>query len=152
MNIIAICDKDTAIGLRLAGILDVRIPESNEHSPIQLWNQIEEESTNIGLILITEKIAETIGKQLTEFRIHHLLPIIVEIPDKHGRKIDHVDYVSHLIKKAVGMEIKIVTLQIVKTCLRLGLAPYRLCGSKSNNQKYRQDENTSLFLHFFLHV
>jgi hypothetical protein len=30
----------------------------------------------------------------------------VEIPDKQGRKSDHIDYISYLIKKAVGMEIK----------------------------------------------
>ena len=106
MNIIALCDKDTAIGLRLAGILDVRIPENNQQSTIQLWNQIEDEHTEIGLIIITEEIAETIGKQLKQFRLRNLLPIIIEVPDKKGRKLGHIDYVSQLIKKAVGMELK----------------------------------------------
>jgi V/A-type H+-transporting ATPase subunit F len=106
MNIVALCDKDTAMGLRLAGILDVRIPDNNHQSAIHLWNQIEEEHTDIGLIIITEEIAETIGKQLSQFRLRNLLPIIVEIPDKNGRKKDHLDYVSQLIKKAVGMELK----------------------------------------------
>ena len=105
MNIIALCDKDTAIGLRLAGIHEILILDENQASAIQLWNKIEDEHTEIGLVIITEKIAEIIGKQLEQFRLRNLLPIIIEIPDKNGRKKDHVDYVSQLIKKAVGMEI-----------------------------------------------
>ena len=105
MKIIAICDADTAIGLRFAGIPDVRVP-NEKSSTIQLWNQIEDEHTDIGLIILSEAISEQIGKQLNEFRLRNLLPVIVEIPDKKGRKKDHVDYVSQLIKKAVGMEIK----------------------------------------------
>jgi len=30
MNIIALCDKDTAIGLRLAGIHEILIPDEKE--------------------------------------------------------------------------------------------------------------------------
>ena len=58
------------------------------------------------MIIITEYIADLLGKQLEQFRMRSLLPIIIEIPDKTGRKTDHVDYVSQLIKKAVGMELK----------------------------------------------
>jgi V/A-type H+-transporting ATPase subunit F len=60
---------------------------------------------DIGIIFITEEIAETLDKYLKEFRIRNNLPIIVEIPDKKGRRKDHVDFVSHLIKKAVGIEV-----------------------------------------------
>ena len=54
----------------------------------------------------TEKIAEDLGKYLKEYRIRNNIPIIVEIPDKKGRISEHVDFVSHLIKKAVGIEVK----------------------------------------------
>lgn len=101
MKIIGFCDKDTAIGLRIAGIHDVYIPQDNE---ISLWNQIEEKE-DVGVILITETIAEKIGKRLEEYRLRHILPVIVEIPDKKGRRKEHIDYVSYLIKKAVGVEI-----------------------------------------------
>jgi len=107
LNIIALCDTHTAIGLRLAGLSDVRIPEPLEiNEAIKIWNQIEDTATDVGLIIITEHIAELLGIQLEQFRIRNLLPIILEIPDKSGRKKDHVDYVTHLIKKAVGMELK----------------------------------------------
>ncbi len=106
MNIVALCDKDTAVGLRLAGIYDVRIPKEDLTDAINLWNTIEENEKDIGLVLITEEITERLGRQINEYRLKHILPIIMEIPDKHGRKKTHIDYVSYLINKAVGMEIK----------------------------------------------
>jgi len=104
LNIVALCDKETAVGLRLAGIKTIYIPDK-EKTDVQHWHDIEDSITDIGLIIITEKIGESIGKELNEFRLRHVLPIVVEIPDKHGRRPDHVDYVSHLIKKAVGIQV-----------------------------------------------
>lgn len=105
MEVIALCDKDTAAGLHLAGIETIHVPNS-EKTAVQYWHEIEDHIEKIGLIIITEEIAEEIGKELNEFRLRNIIPIIVEIPDKHGRKTEHVDYISHLIKKAVGMELK----------------------------------------------
>jgi V/A-type H+-transporting ATPase subunit F len=105
MKVIALCDKDTAAGLRLAGIQTVYVP-SKKQTALHYWHKIEDNIESIGLIIVTEQIAEEIGKELNEFRLRNIIPIVVEIPDKHGRKPDHVDYISHLIKKAVGMEIK----------------------------------------------
>jgi V/A-type H+/Na+-transporting ATPase subunit F len=106
MNIIGFCDTDTAIGLRLAGIKDVRIPNLDLSDLMNLWNAVEEESDTIGLIFITENLAEHLGQQLKEYRLRNTIPIVIEIPDKKGRKKDHIDYVSYLMKKAVGMDIK----------------------------------------------
>jgi V/A-type H+-transporting ATPase subunit F len=101
MKIIGICDKDTAIGLRLAGVKDLYIPNGNA---INIWNEISDRN-DIGIIFINEKIVEDIYDRLNDYRIRNILPIIVEIPDKQGRKRDHIDYISNLIKKAVGVEI-----------------------------------------------
>lgn len=101
MKLAALCDKDTAVGLRLAGIQEIYVSEGNE---VKLWNQISERD-DIGIVFINEKIAENLGKDLKEYRLRNNVPIIIEIPDKKGRRKDHVDFVSHLIKKAVGVEI-----------------------------------------------
>jgi V/A-type H+-transporting ATPase subunit F len=102
LKIAVLGDKDTAVGFRLAGIYDVFVADGNER---EIWNGICERD-DIGILFITEKIAETLGKYLKDFRISHDTPIIVEIPDKKGRIKDHVDYISHLIKKAVGVEVE----------------------------------------------
>jgi V/A-type H+-transporting ATPase subunit F len=102
LKLAAFCDKDTAVGLRLAGVNELFIFEKNI---LDIWNKIIERD-DIGILFLTEKIATDLGKYLKDFRIRNNIPIIVEIPDKKGRIKDHVDFVSHLIKKAVGIEIK----------------------------------------------
>ena len=102
MKIAAFCDNDTAVGLRLGGVHRVYVPA--EKDLIEKWNQVSAED-DIGIIFITEELAKDLDKQLKDFRIRNNIPIIIEIPDKKGRKKDHVDFVSHLIKKAVGIEV-----------------------------------------------
>ncbi len=101
MKIAALCDSDTAVGLQLAGVSELFIPEKNER---KVWSDITERD-DIGVIFVTEQIAEVLENELKDYRLRHHFPIVVEIPDKTGRKKDHVDYVSHLIKKAVGIEV-----------------------------------------------
>lgn len=102
MKLAALCDNDTAVGFRLAGVQELFVPNGNVK---ELWNQISERE-DIGILFVTEKVSEDLGKYLKDFRIRNNIPIIVEIPDKKGRIKDHVDFVKHLIKKAVGIEIK----------------------------------------------
>ena len=101
MKLSAICDSDTAVGLRLAGIHEVFIPDNNSQ---KIFDEITKRN-DIGIIFITEKIAQSITKNLRDFRLMHDIPIVVEIPDKKGRVGDHVDFVSHLVKKAVGIDV-----------------------------------------------
>jgi len=101
MKIAGICDNDTAMGLRLAGIKKVYVPNGDA---VKIWNEISDKD-DIGIVFITEKIVEDIGKYLKDYRIRNNVPIVVEIPDKKGRRSEHLDFVSHLIKKAVGVEV-----------------------------------------------
>lgn len=101
MKLAAICDRDTAVGLRLAGVQELFIPKSNTK---EIWDKILERG-DIGILFITEKFSEDLGKYLKEYRIRNSIPIVVEIPDKKGRIKDHVDFVSYVIKKAIGIEV-----------------------------------------------
>ena len=101
MKISAICDKDTAMGLRLAGIQSIHI---NPSHILPLLEEITQDN-DVGVIYITEALAEQFKRDLKEYRMIHHIPIIVEIPDKTGHKTDHVDFISHLIKRAVGIDV-----------------------------------------------
>jgi len=101
LKIAAICDSDTAVGLRLAGVKELYVPKGNEK---ELWNEIKERE-DIGILFVTEEIVRALDKHFKDYRIINNVPIIIEIPDKTGRKKDHIDFVSHLIKKAVGIEV-----------------------------------------------
>ncbi|MCD6571822.1 MAG: V-type ATP synthase subunit F [Thermoplasmata archaeon] len=102
MKVAAICDKDTAIGLRLAGIKDVYTP-GNDLETFNLINKLIEEK--FGVVFINEAISNKLGKRLYDIRLQVEVPIIVEIPDKKGHLPEYVDYISKLIKKAVGIEV-----------------------------------------------
>ena len=101
MKLAALCDRDTAVGMRLAGIQELYIPDDNA---LVLWNELAQRD-DIAIVFVTEAIADQIHKHLNEYRIRNTIPIVVEIPDKKGRRADHIDFVSHLIKKAVGIEV-----------------------------------------------
>ena len=103
LKIAAICDNDTAMGLGLAGVKDCFIPKDDD--VIKIWTQVSE-TDDIGMVFISEKYVEALGNYLKDYRLRNNVPIIVEIPDKSGRIDGHVDFVSHLIKKAVGIEVK----------------------------------------------
>ena len=101
MKLAALCDEDTAVGLRLAGIKETYVPKEDS---AKIWKELSERD-DIGIIFITEQIVEDLHRELKDFRLQNNIPIILEIPDKKGRLQDHADFVSHLIKKAVGVEI-----------------------------------------------
>ena len=101
MKIAAFCDHDTATGFRLAGVKDIFIPDGDEKD---IWIKITERN-DIGILLISEQISQNLDKYIKDYRFTHNIPIILEIPDKKGKIKDHIDFVSYLIKKAVGVEV-----------------------------------------------
>jgi vacuolar-type H+-ATPase subunit F/Vma7 len=104
MKIAAICDEDTAVGLKLAGVEEVYAPK-DDNETLSLINKLVGEEKNIGVLFINEELAQNISKRLYEIRLRVDVPIIVEIPGKKGRLPEYVDYISRLIKRAVGIEV-----------------------------------------------
>ena len=96
MKIAAIGDKETLTALRLIGI-------ANSYTTKDKFNEIIEDS-DVGLILITEEMAESLAVQIDNVRMQKLFPIIVEIPDKKGTR-GKEDAIGKLIKRAVGVEL-----------------------------------------------
>ncbi|HDO19405.1 MAG TPA: V-type ATP synthase subunit F [Thermoplasmatales archaeon] len=102
MKIAAICDEDTAIGLQLAGIQEVFIPENDER---ELFREIIERE-DIGILFLTEEIALRISRELKQYFLENReFPIVVEIPGKK-RVTEYVDQISTLIRRAVGINIE----------------------------------------------
>jgi V/A-type H+-transporting ATPase subunit F len=102
MKVAALCDKETAVGLQLTGVRDCYVPDSK--TALTLFSELTKR-TDVGVVIITEKIARDLEAALKDFRLHKKSPIFVEIPDKTGKLKDHVDIVSVLIKRAVGIDV-----------------------------------------------
>jgi V/A-type H+/Na+-transporting ATPase subunit F len=104
MKISVIGDFDTITGFRLAGIKDtyeVEDPGKAVEVIKDLFKNME-----MGVIIITEKIADNIRAELKDISEGKVTPLVVEIPDKHGSIEKKVDPIKELVKRAVGLEIK----------------------------------------------
>jgi V/A-type H+/Na+-transporting ATPase subunit F len=92
---------DTAVGLKFAGIQSVVL-----HMREDILEKVNELKKNkeIGIIILTEKIAELIEDRVREIKLSKEIPLIVEIPDRHGT-IKGQDSILKYVKESVGIKI-----------------------------------------------
>ena len=92
---------DTYTGLRLAGIEGVVI-HSREHLKEELDKVLADKE--IGIVLLTEKFGREFPDIIDTFRLERKLPLLVEIPDRHGtgRK---KDFITSYITEAIGLKL-----------------------------------------------
>jgi V/A-type H+-transporting ATPase subunit F len=104
MRVSVIGDFDTVTGFKLAGVKDTKeVGDPKDAIPI-LKKEIKKE--DIGVIIITERIAEEIRDEMKAFTEDLVMPIIVEIPDKKGPMEAKIDPIKEMVRRAVGVEIK----------------------------------------------
>ncbi|WFR57487.1 V-type ATP synthase subunit F [Anaerocolumna sp. AGMB13025] len=92
---------DTYTGMRLAGVNGVVI-HSREHLKQQLDFVLGDKT--IGVVLITEKLSAEFPDIINDVKLNRKLPLIVEIPDRHGtgRK---PDFITSYVNEAIGIKI-----------------------------------------------
>lgn len=92
---------DTYTGMRLAGVDGVVVHERKE-----LREQLEKvlQDKSIGIVLLTEKFGREFPNILDEFRLDRKIPLLIEIPDRHGtgRK---KDFITSYITEAIGLKL-----------------------------------------------
>lgn len=102
MKMFLISDNvDTYTGMRLAGVEGVVI-----HSKKHLKEQLEKAFSNkeIGILLLTEKFGREFPEIIDEVKLNRRLPLIVEIPDRHGTGRDP-DFIMNYVNEAIGLKI-----------------------------------------------
>ena len=59
---------------------------------------------SIGIVLLTEKFGREFPDILDEFRLERKIPLLIEIPDRHGtgRK---KDFITSYITEAIGLKL-----------------------------------------------
>ena len=92
---------DTYTGMRLAGVDGVVVHERKE-----LREQLEKvlQDKSIGIVLLTEKFGREFPDIMDEFRLDRKIPLLIEIPDRHGtgRK---KDFITSYITEAIGLKL-----------------------------------------------
>ncbi len=92
---------DTKVGMRLAGI-DGVIVHGREEALGALQNAMKDKS--IGIILITEMLVELFPEVISDLKLNHSRPLIVEIPDRHGTRRPP-DYMMRHVNEAIGLKL-----------------------------------------------
>jgi V/A-type H+-transporting ATPase subunit F len=102
MKIFLISDNThTLTGMRLSGVEGVVVHEREE-----ILKELAKvkEKRDIGILLITELLAERVKLELDEIKLSSSLPIIVEIPDRHGPRRPP-DFLTRYIRESIGLKI-----------------------------------------------
>jgi V/A-type H+-transporting ATPase subunit F len=102
MKVFMISDNThTLTGMRLSGVEGVVVHEREE-----ILKELAKVKKNrdIGIILITELLAERVKLELDEIKLSSSLPIIVEIPDRHGSRRPP-DFLTRYIRESIGLKI-----------------------------------------------
>lgn len=102
MRMFLISDNiDTKTGMRLAGIDGVVV-----HEKPQIIDALKAAimDDSIGIILITELLAEQVPEFITEHKLSNSKPLIVEVPDRHGTRRP-ADYIMRYVNEAIGLKL-----------------------------------------------
>ena len=102
MKMFLISDNvDTQTGMRLAGVDGVVVHEREE-----LRQALEAvlADKEVGIILLTEKFGREFPEIIDDVRLNHKVPLIIEIPDRHGtgRK---ADFITSYVNEAIGLKL-----------------------------------------------
>ncbi|HIS80954.1 MAG TPA: V-type ATP synthase subunit F [Candidatus Scatomonas merdavium] len=102
MKMFLISDNvDTQTGMRLAGVEGVVVHERDE---LRQALETTLADKDIGIILLTEKFGREFPDIIDDVKLNHRLPLIIEIPDRHGtgRK---ADFITSYVNEAIGLKL-----------------------------------------------
>ena len=92
---------DTYTGMRLAGVDGVVV-----HDKLTLKEELEKVMSDkeIGIVLLTEKFGREYKDLIDEIKLNRKLPLIVEIPDRHGTGRSD-DFITSYVNEAIGLKL-----------------------------------------------
>lgn len=95
-------NHDSLVGMRIAGIPGVLV-----HGKDETLKAVREalEQDDLGILVLTEKAAEEVPEVIRELRQSGELPIVVEIPDRHGTKRPP-DFLTRYLQEAIGVKVE----------------------------------------------
>lgn len=101
MRFYVIADENTVTGFRLVG-LEGEAVESPEGAREALARAFE--SRDVGIVIITERVAGTIREEIEDYTFGKTFPLIIEIPDRRGPLADRLS-IREIVNAAIGVKI-----------------------------------------------
>ena len=94
-------DEDTVLGFGMVGVQGKTVHNAEE---AEAAFQAILEDREIGIIIITERIAELIRPSVDQYIFTRDFPLIVEIPDREG-KITGKAGIREMVNQAIGIKL-----------------------------------------------
>jgi V/A-type H+-transporting ATPase subunit F len=101
MKYFALGDEDAVLGFGMVGV-DGRIVRNSEEAGRVFGAALEDKE--IGIIIITERVADMIRPAIERFIFTESFPLIVEIPDCRG-PIEGRPGIRELVNAAIGISL-----------------------------------------------
>jgi V/A-type H+-transporting ATPase subunit F len=95
-------NHDTLVGMRLAGIEGVLARGRDEASEAMAAAL---QRRDVAILAVTEKISELLPETIQHLREQGELPIVIEIPDRHGTKRSP-DFLTKYVRDAIGVKME----------------------------------------------
>lgn len=92
---------DTYTGMRLAGVDGVIV-----HKREELYEALQTvlNDKSIGIVLLTEKFGREFPDIIDEIKLKRKMPLIVEIPDRHGTGRSK-NFITSYVNEAIGLKL-----------------------------------------------
>ena len=93
-------NRDTFVGMRLAGVNGIIVRNSEEASEA-IKKYINDDE--IGVLILTEKVVDMVKDEVINLKLKSKKPLIIEIPDRHGTTRGK-DLISTYIRDSIGIK------------------------------------------------
>ncbi|MFO7916179.1 MAG: V-type ATP synthase subunit F [Candidatus Krumholzibacteriales bacterium] len=100
MQFFVIGDENTVTGFRMIGLKGEVVKSEDETR-----EALEEvfDSEDIGIIIITERVAAEVQEEIDEYLFGHDFPLIIQIPDREGPIEGRVS-IRDMVNAAIGIK------------------------------------------------
>ncbi len=103
-KIAVIGDRDTVMGFQMTGVRMCTVATTPDETLSALIDYYRD--PQVGLIIITEPLAKSVEQKILEIS-EFPVPVILLIPDRNGSTGEYERLLRELVRKAVGIDIKI---------------------------------------------
>lgn len=104
-KIAVIADIDTVSCFKLAGVKNCYPVKDAKEAEKRLFELSK--NPDVAIIVLTERVAEGVQYSIEKIAREQIYPIILAIPDKKGPMERKVDPIAQLIKRTIGVEVKV---------------------------------------------
>jgi V/A-type H+-transporting ATPase subunit F len=101
MTYFVIGDEDTVLGF---GMVGVRGTVANDRVSAEQAFQLALNEHNVGILIITERIADHIRSTVEQYLFSERFPLILEIPDRKGPKPERAG-IRDMVNAAIGIKL-----------------------------------------------